>query len=102
MSHTQFVQDTAILFVQTATPVTVLTVTPSQYAISNLSRDPALARTCRRFIVNDDKANARLSNSALSFILHTTDNAHLFAIAFRTSYVSTSIFLVTVVVVVGI
>ena len=86
MSHTQFVQDTAILFVQTATPVTLLTVTPSQYVIFNLSgAHPALACTCRRFIVNDDKATARLSNSALSFILHTTDNAHLFAIAFRTS-----------------
>ena len=76
MSHTQFVQDTAILFVQTATPATLLTVTPSQYVIFNLSGAPDLACTCRRFIVNDDKANARLSNNSLSFILHTTDNAH--------------------------
>ena len=77
MSHTQFVQDTAILFVQTATPVKLLTVAPSQYAISNLSGDhPALARTCRRFIVNDDKENACLSKNSLSFILHTKDNAH--------------------------
>ena len=85
MSHTQFVQDTAILFVQAATPITLLTVTPSQYTIPTFGTHHVLVCTCRRFTVNDDKFNARLSNIALSFILNTADNAHLFAIAFRTS-----------------
>lgn len=76
MSHTQFVQDTAILFVQAATPITPLTVTPSQYAIPTFGTHPVLNCTCRRFIVNDDKFNARLSNIALSSILNTADNAH--------------------------
>ena len=84
MSHTQFVQATAILFVQAATPVTPLTVTPSQYAIPKTGTHPVLACTCRRFTVNDDKFNTRLSNISLSSILHTTDNAHWFAIAFLT------------------
>lgn len=76
MSHTQFVQATAILFVQAATPVNSLTVTPSQYAISKSEDHADLGRTCRRFTVNDDKFNARLSNISLSFIVDTTDNAH--------------------------
>lgn len=84
MSHTQFVQATAILFVQAATPITPLTVTPSQYTIPTFGTHPVLNCTCRRFIVNDDKFNARLSNISLSSILHTTDNAHWFAIAFLT------------------
>ena len=85
MSHTQFVQATAILFVQAATPITPLTVTPSQYTIPTFGTHNVLACTCRRFTVNDDKFNARLSNISLSFIVDTTDNAHLFAITFRTS-----------------
>ena len=84
MSHTQFVQATAILFVQAATPVTLLTVTPSQYIIPTFGIHNVLTCMCRRFIVNDDKFNARLSNIALSSILNTADNAHWFAIAFLT------------------
>ena len=76
MSHTQFFQDTAILFVQAATPITPLTVTPSQYAIPTFGTHNVLACIFRRFTVNDDKFNTRLSNSTLSFILHTADNAH--------------------------
>ena len=76
MSHTQFVQDTAILFVQAATPITLLTVTPSQYTIAVFGIHNVLNCMCRRFIVNDDKFNARLSNIALSSILNTADNAH--------------------------
>ena len=84
MSHTQFVQATAILFVQAATPITLLTVTPSQYIIPTFGIHNVLTCTCRRFIVNDDKFNARLSNISLSSILNTADNAHWFAITFRT------------------
>ena len=76
MSHTQFVQDTAILFVQAATPITLLTVTPSQYTIAVFGIHNVLNCMCRRFTVNDDKFNARLSNIALSSILNTADNAH--------------------------
>jgi hypothetical protein len=85
LSHTQFVQDAAILFVQAATPITPLTVTPSQYTIPTFGTHNVLNCTCRRFIVNDDKFNARLSNISLSSIVDTTDNAHLFAITFFTS-----------------
>ena len=84
MSHTQFVQATAILFVQAATPITLLTVTPSQYTIATVGTHNVLNCTCRRFIVNDDKFNARLSNIALSATLNTAHNAHWFAKEFLT------------------
>jgi len=74
--HTQFFQDTAILFVQAATPITLLTVTPSQYTIAAFGIHNVLNCMFRRFTVNDDKFNARLSNISLSFIVDTTDNAH--------------------------